>query len=504
MINRHFHALPHCLDAFAFAQINSITILVSLTGCICCGTAELVIDIVRVFACTFRCTNVDAAIDCSCSAAAAMRGAGGVSSLIGTTLLVYYKVGLKPSKPLAAAAAAASDAFAVPGGLEGAPSLKFTPELMTAASGIPAMKQSGAAHAARVWISRVVGLFAGRAAGRDQRLRKSSTEAVGLGDQDNRGAFELAEIGVAKAAGDAAVAQDQEPGADHEHVQMLRSLLPSFVQHGSSSGMHREQQQQQHQAGRLQLPSCFTALRGRVTGGADRQVNAGVALQAAVPDQQAQQQQQHVADVSIHPSIKDSSRTSRTGDSGSSQSSRSSSGGSEESRHATSATGSSSAEASDLPMFPQQQQQQQAQRGLQRAHSTQSLPGPDEMRSLATVSAPASYWNMRNILPVANTVTNIDYVGNMLHDMGDCEELWEDAHSLAALPMLPASLVGATIHHAGITGAGCEDGSIAIWLTSIDIAVWVHACCWLAVLGHGLLFYPLYLSTTQQASHQAA
>jgi hypothetical protein len=113
-------------------------------------------------------------------------------------------------------------------------------------------------------------------------------------------------------------------------------------------------------------------------------------------------------------------------------------------------------------MFPQQQQQQQqqAQRGLQRAHSTQSLPGLDEMRSLATVSAPASYWNMRNILPVTNTVTNIDYVSNMLHDMDDCEELWEDAHSLAALPMLPASLVGATIHHAGITGADFENASL--------------------------------------------
>jgi hypothetical protein len=98
------------------------------------------------------------------------------------------------------------------------------------------------------------------------------------------------------------------------------------------------------------------------------------------------------------------------------------------------------------------QQQQQQQGGLQRAHSTQSLPNPDEMRSLATVSAPASYWN---ILPVTNTFTNIDFVSNMLHDMAECEELWEDAHSLATLPMLPASLAGATIHHAGITGMPC-------------------------------------------------
>jgi hypothetical protein len=423
-------------------------------------------------ACTFQFIYYVAAAVTAAAAAAATAAAGGITSLTGTTLLVYYKVGLKPSKPVAAAAAV-SDAFGLPGGLEGAASLKFTPEFMTAAVGTPTRKQSRAAHSARVLSSRISGLFARQTAGRDQRLGKAPSGAVGLADQEDRGAFELAEIGAARRAADAAVVgHDQEPEAEHEHLQMLRRLLPSFAQHGSSSGIHR--QQQQH-TGCLQLSSWLSASRGRVTESDDRHGNAGATIQAAVPDQQAQQQQvaaqqqQDVAGVSIHPSVDDSRRPSRTGDSGSTRS-RSSSSGSEDSRHATSATGSSRAEASDRPIFQQQQQQQQqAQRGLQRAHSTQSLPGPDEMRSLATVSAPASYWSMRNILPVTNTVTNMNYVGNMLHDMGDCEELWEDAHSLAALPMLPASLVGATIHHAGITGAVCDDTQLDV-LSKCDIA----------------------------------
>jgi hypothetical protein len=264
------------------------------------------------------------------------------------------------------------------------------------------------------------------------------------------------------------VSQDQEPEAEHEHSQMLRHLLSSFVQYGSSSaGSHRQQQQRQASGiGRFQ--SWITGFRHYVTH-AGQQVGTTTALQqqqlnvgqlpGSQEEQRQQQQQDHGAagDISVPASKQDPCRSSvADGGSTESGSSKSSSGSNEAD---SSSSSSSSTEASDVPVFQRQQQQQQQQQqqlgaGLQRAHSTRSLPGPDELRSLSTVSAPASYWNLRNMLPVTNNVinTNYDMFGNMLHDMGDCEELWEDAHSLAALPMLPASLVGATIHHAGITG----------------------------------------------------
>uniref|UniRef100_A0A383VQV1 Lactate permease n=1 Tax=Tetradesmus obliquus TaxID=3088 RepID=A0A383VQV1_TETOB len=399
---------------------------------------------------------------------------GGVTSLIGTTLLVYYKVGLKPSH---LAAAAAADAFTLPGGLEGAPSLKFTPELLPAASELHGVKYPGGASA---WRRRIRKLFAKQHAVSRAKHHGNGESAAGVADQGRkpRGTLELAEFGAAGAFPAAVVAEgaatdaaavshdqesEQEQEQEQEHLPMLRHLLSSFVQHGSSSaGNHRQQQQQQQQrdpgAGRL---------RGWLAG--FRRQEADVELPSGTLAIQQQQQQHVAADASIKANTNDPSRSSAA-DGSSTHSGSSGSGNSSDNQGSDEASRSSSTEASDVPVFQQHQQQQHQQQqqqqqfgaGLQRAHSTRSLPGPDELRSLSTVSAPASYWNMRNMLPVTNNVTNIsfNYVSNMLHDMAECEELWEDAHSLAALPMLPASLVGATIHHAGITGvsSGAQRG----------------------------------------------
>jgi hypothetical protein len=241
------------------------------------------------------------------------------------------------------------------------------------------------------------------------------------------------------------VSHDQEAEPEQEHSQMLRHLLSSFVQHGSSSsGNHGPsplQQQQQGESGSGRLQSWFQGFRSYVTRDGRQQL-------PQIPEQQ-QQQQRAAAGPGTEASLKDPSRSSAAD-----RSSTDGGSGSAESVSDT-AGNSSSTGGSEVSVFQRQQQQQQQLGGaLQRSRSTRSLPGPDELRSLATVSAPASYWNMRNMLPVTNGVIDVshDMLYSMLHDMADCEELWEDAHSLAALPMLPASLVGATIHHAGITG----------------------------------------------------